>query len=118
MAQQMQGPETKRISIYGASDDLVEIRGPGVEDELDAANGNALLTVASESTGEAMHVVVRLEKTGCWTASPLQMDEEQPLPTWPMRIRQCPECSYAAELVLTVPADTTVAEAAQKDGDS
>lgn len=78
------------ITIYGASDDLVEVAGCEGADEfnsddwwgaLAAPDGSAMLIHASYDGGT---------DGSCWQIGVSQVNEESPLPGWPVTITQAP----------------------------
>ena len=110
------GPTPKgehMIVIYGASDDLVEVRGPGVDEEYsalgDATNNWHADLIAPD--GAQMRVHAAYERNGCWSvgASPLDEDEA-PFPDWPVTIRAYNasngESSYSVVLEVGAPEGT------------
>ena len=60
-----------KVSIYGASDDLVEIEGD-IEDEIDAAGRMPKLYIYSDHT---LQFVVQIKYVGCWIVTPI-LDEK------------------------------------------
>jgi hypothetical protein len=99
------------ITIYGASDDLVEVDGCEGADEFNADDWSADLIAPD---GDQMRVYVRYELTGCWSVGVGQADEGHQLPGWHVAISQAPAMSpgnpgYSAKLTINAPAGTRLA---------
>lgn len=75
------------ITIYGASDDLVEV---AVGDKSDEFNSDDWTAVLIDKTGARMRIYCRYERSGCWSVGVGQVDEEFQLPGWPVTITQAP----------------------------
>ena len=97
------------ITIYGASDDLVEVEGCEDADEFDVYGEGRLLWrgdfVAPGSHARQQMRVYGIYD-GCWHFSAGQVDESVPLPTWPLTIRQgtAPEhAEYTTVLAIDAP---------------
>jgi hypothetical protein len=97
------------ITIYGASDDLIEVAGCEGADEFDcsgsqrhAVNWHATLTAPD---GPAMRVMAWYGPGGCWLLGIGQAGEDKELPSWPVTITQGDgRTSSAYNVVLTVEA--------------
>ncbi|WP_141576074.1 hypothetical protein [Actinomadura sp. WMMA1423] len=79
------------ITIYGASDDLIEVAGCEGADEFNVYGSDAMGPVMWHGdliapSGAAMRVHVLYD--GCWHVAIGQVDESIPLPDWPTQIRQ------------------------------
>lgn len=84
------------ITIYGASDDLVEVDGAvgASPEEYNVYDSGKLMwradfiapDPADESPAERLRVHAIYD--GCWHFSVGQVDEVYPLPAWPLRIQQ------------------------------
>jgi|ERR1044071_5669060 hypothetical protein len=99
------------ITIYGASDDLVEVDGCEGADEFNADDWSADLIAPD---GGHMRVYCRFELTGCWSVGVGQPDEDYQLPGWPVTITQAPAMNpgnpgYSAKLTIDAPAGTRLA---------
>lgn len=110
----MEGNSVATITIYGASDDLVEIEIRGEYErkcfEADAYDrGRTVFLTVSDGTG--MRVYAEYSPTdlggGVWMIGVAQLGEDQPIPDWPMKFRTA-ENGYSPELVIKVPEDVTV----------
>jgi hypothetical protein len=88
-------------TFYGSSDDLVEVAGVSGADEF---NVNSDLTPAiTFNLGGQMRVHAFYD--GCWSFAVGQVDEDLPLPLWPLRIEQSPENNYSTQLTIECPDD-------------
>jgi hypothetical protein len=97
------------ITIYGASDDLVEVAGCDGADEFSADNWRGDL-VAPGGT-EQMRVSCWYDDDGCWQVGVGQTVEEVQLPPWPVTITQAPAMDpvnpgYSALLSIDAPEGT------------
>lgn len=102
------------ITIYGASDDLVEIEIQGEEGrgrfEADAYDrGKTMILTIPDGTG--MRVYAEYSPTdlggGVWMIGIAQLGEDQPIPDWPIRYLTA-ENGYSPTLVIETPKDVTV----------
>jgi hypothetical protein len=98
------------ITIYGASDDLIEVAGCDGAGEFDcfgsqqhALNWHATLTAPD---GSAMQVMAWYGPGGCWLLGIGQADENKEFPPWPVAITQGVDgdATSAYSVVLTVEA--------------
>lgn len=100
------------ITIYGASDDLVELTGCDAAEEFSAIGGDIVLVVGREeaSLGEnASGITVRMHygthaAGGVWEACVSPIDEDAPCP-WPVRIKIS---GYTASVEIDAPRSTPV----------
>lgn len=98
------------LTIYGASDDLVEVEGEFSEEfgayggwrgRVVAPNGDSLIVTAEfDKPGSTADWTLSVENTGTW-------------PDWPMHFAERPDREGDPALVLDVPAGTIVEEAAR-----
>lgn len=105
---------SKIVSVYGASDDLIEWDGCDGADEFNVYNpsfGEFLLESLAES--EVMVVIVEYTDLGSWSIAlaPWMTDDGEgvPMPSWPMSWAQptgCPD--YSAHLTIECPDDVTL----------
>jgi hypothetical protein len=100
---------TTTITIYGASDDLVEVQGCDGADEFnsDAWQGDL---IAPGGTGQ-MRVHCWYNDDGCWQVGVGQVIEDCQLPPWPISITQAPAMNpdnsgYSALLTIDAPDGT------------
>lgn len=96
------------VTIYGASDDLVEVAGCPNADEFNV-RGDWHGDLCHE-TG-TMRVYARYETDGVWSVGVSQVDEEHQLPGWPVTITQAPAMNpdnpgYSALLTIEAPDGT------------
>jgi hypothetical protein len=101
MLKRHKAPTMNRIEIYGASDDLIEIRIDGKDvDELnvyeDGPYMGSLRLVAKSDPESACLVHVIYD--GCWSFAVGRTDEGKPLPTWAFSVE--PEHDYSTRLVI------------------
>ena len=104
----------KKIWIYGASDDLIEIEGD-IEDEFNVESGVGTLLLYSPANNESVAVEVRYQKSGTWSVAPYSLDEDHQLPSWYMRIKQSTSCKYSTGLGITAPDDLTITFVSDKE---
>lgn len=99
-----------KISIYGASDDLVEVQGCEGADEFDTYNTNpspvAWRGDLRAPDGQAMRVEALYDDV--WRLAFGQVDEDTPLPEWPLTLRQHPEIPYSVLAVIDAPEGTAL----------
>lgn len=105
------------ITIYGASDDLVEVTGCEGADEFytqAARNGDVcwhgrLIAPANEDVTEQLSV--RAIFDGCWHLAAGQVDESLPFPPWPVTVRAPvppDESPHSAVLIIEAPEGTQI----------
>lgn len=92
------------LTIYGASDDLIEVEG-SIREEFNVYEGHAEIVVAS-SDG-AMRVVLDYGDNGCWSAGIRQIDEGARLP-WPVAFGRPEHCAYSVAVTIDCPADAQI----------
>lgn len=97
------------ITIYGASDDLVEVGGCGGPHEFNADRWQGDL-IAPGGT-EQMRVHCWYDDDGCWQVGVGQVIEDVQLPAWPVTITQAPAMNpdnpgYSALLSIDAPEGT------------
>ena len=96
------------ITIYGASDDLVEVAGCPNADEFNSDDWHGDLCSPGSGT---MRVYARYEPDGVWSVGVSQVDEDHQLPGWPVTITQQPAMNpdnhgYSALLTIEAPDGT------------
>lgn len=100
------------LTMYGASDDLIEAEGiPGC-DEFTADYNPDSLTMGSFVVGGKMRILAAYD--GCWMFAIGQVDEDVPLPDWPISISQHTDISYSTMITIEVPEGTTLVREATK----
>ncbi|MFV2172404.1 hypothetical protein ACFHW2_11520 [Actinomadura sp. LOL_016] len=105
------------IVIYGASDDLVQVEGCPGADEFNVYGDGPVMWRGDliAPGGDAMRVHVLLAD-GCWHIAIGQADESIPLPSWPFRIVNTPDCGYSVVALITAP-DGTRLDNVRTNGD-
>ena len=110
----LEAQENKNIvTIFGASDDLIEISGINGASEFNSyahpSDGySGVIHLTCQSTFEQMFVFCYYGKNGCWHFAPAIVDEGKPLPSWRMEYSYDPNIANAYSVILNieVPADT------------
>lgn len=96
------------VTIYGASDDLIEVEGCKGADEFSAyANDLAVWggdLIAPDGTQMRVYAIY----DGCWHFSVGQVEEDVRLPGWPVQILQH-ESGYSTLLRIEAPDGTRLA---------
>lgn len=97
------------ITIYGASDDLVEVGGCKGADEF-GVPGVEWSAELIAPDGSQMAVYARYEGNGCWSVGASQVDEDIPFAPWPVTIRAAQagadEPHYSAAMDIDAPEGT------------
>lgn len=102
------------ITIYGSSDDLVEVEIQGEDGQkgFEAGaydRGRTIFLTMPDGTG--MRVYAEYSPTdlggGVWMIGVAQLGEDQPIPDWPMKFRTA-ENGYSPALVIETPESVTV----------
>lgn len=101
----------KTMTMYGASDDLIEIGGVPGADEFYAEGLGDDLVQGSFILGGRMRIRVLYD--GCWSFAISQLDEGFPIPEWPIRITNH-ERGYSILLEIDVPDDVAIFREAVK----
>ena len=102
---------SREVVFYGASDDLFEIRGSvGDEpDEIGCFHVPVEVTITSVTEGELSVVgIYSPTKSGCWCIGIMPVDEDIPIPSWPVSIALNeirPGQGYSTELAIIIPDD-------------
>lgn len=96
------------ITIYGASDDLVEVDGCKGADEFSPDDKDTWHADLIGPDGAQMRVFARYERHGCWSVGASQVDEEVPFPSWPVKVRGAAgrEPRYSAVMEIDAPDGT------------
>jgi hypothetical protein len=99
------------ITIYGASDDLVEVAGCEGADEFNSDHWSADLVAPD---GAQMAVWCWYTRRGCWAAGVAQTDEDFQLPPWPISVTQAQAMNpdnngYSVLLSIDAPEGTKLA---------
>ena len=91
--------------FWGSSDDLIEIEGVKGGDEFNGLTKDEELIAGTFNLGGKIRV--RALYDGCWSFAVGQVDEDIPLPDWPIRIEQH-EKGYSTALIIECPDDVKV----------
>lgn len=95
------------VTVYGASDDLVEIEGINGADEFNC-DGKWVGVLEAPDGGTAL-LYVDYRDNGCWTVTIGRFEEEYALPAWPVVFTaNDKECKYSTYATITVPDGTTI----------
>lgn len=99
------------ITIYGASDDLIEVAGCKGADEFSPDAGDAWHADLIAPDGGQMRVYARYERNGAWSVAAAQADDDIPFPAWPVKVRAAAgrEPRYSAVLEIDAPEGTRLA---------
>jgi hypothetical protein len=98
------------ITIYGGSDDLVEVEGCEGADEFNSDRWQGDL-IGPDGTDQQMRVHCWYDDDGCWQVGVGQVIEDVQLPAWPITITQAPAMNpdnpgYSALLTIDAPDGT------------
>ena len=99
------------ITIYGASDDLVEVQGCEGADEFGVYNDRWQGDLVGPDATQQMRVHCWYDDGGCWQVGVGQTIEDCQLPAWPITITQQPHGregvpGYSARLAIDAPEGT------------
>ena len=102
----------RRLKFWGASDDLFECEGTvgGEPDEVGCFDSSTTVRI-KHTSGAGLHVTGLYAPdgcAGCWMIGITQLDEDMPLPIWPMHWHAPAGRGYSVMLTIDVPAGTTV----------
>lgn len=99
-----------KVTIFGASDDLIEIDGIDGADEFNDTSGH-WRGILEAPNGETALVYVDLRRGGTWTVALGQFEEDYALPAWPQRYETDFDLSaYSVKATIEVPDGTTIRE--------
>lgn len=101
-----------KLTVYGASDDLVELDGIDGADEFSIGNKDSWTGVLVAPNGETALLYVDYRRNGCWTTALGLYEEDYSLPDWPVTITVDAKngSSYSTYMTVEVPDGTTVKE--------
>lgn len=102
---------SKTLQFYGASDDLFEVEG-AIREEIGCFDKPGVYHLKA-SEGELLVVALYLD-SGCWSIGLSQVDENVPVPTWPVSYGMH-ESGYSVLLTMEVPDDTQLVLAEEED---
>lgn len=97
----------KTFEFYGHSDDLLVCTGPGYAEEVGCYQVPGVYRVASPGGASGLFVVGHYAPTGagCWSVGVSPLDEDVPIPDWPIRISAR---GYTTVLQVDLPDDACV----------
>ncbi|MBM4575560.1 hypothetical protein GS415_03945 [Rhodococcus hoagii] len=95
------------VTIYGASDDLVEFDG-AIREEFDACSGWAGELVAPD--GDSLIVSAAFGVPGARADWTLSVENTDTYPSWPIRFTERPGYEGDPAIVIDVPEGTVVAQ--------
>lgn len=104
----------KTVTIYGASDDLVEVEGEiaGADEfnPLDLLSDGKpwVATLVSESSSAGLVVVVAYVATGTWAVGVAPLEDVTFPAEWVVSLTRHDDPDYSCRLVLQVPDDTVL----------
>lgn len=105
----------RKLTFYGSSDDLFEIRGTTRQEPCEAASLDGPAVAKIEAREGCVCVVAVYAPKGsgapCWALGLMPVAEDVPIPPWPVTFRLHeirPGGGYSAELTVTVPDDAVV----------
>ena len=102
----------RRITIYGSSDDLIEVEGT-VKPEPDEFSPNmdksGVIKIAHPEDGGMLVFVDYAPQNimACWMIGIAQVDEDKPIPEWPMRWGTH-ERGYSIQFEVDIPDGTVI----------
>ncbi len=100
----------EKVTIFGASDDLIEIDGILGADEFSKPRG-AWTGILEAPNGETALVYVDYRRGGTWTVALGQYEEDYALPEWPQHYETDFDLStYSVKATIEVPDGTTIRE--------
>lgn len=95
---------SKTLQFYGASDDCFEITG-AIREEIYCISKPGVYHLKS-TEGELLVVALYgIGNKGCWSIGLCQVDEDVPVPTWPVTYTMH-ERGYSVLMTMEVPDDT------------
>jgi hypothetical protein len=108
--------------MYGYSDDLVESEGIEGCDEFNAYSSSDIVARFHVISAEGqLEVNAIYGKNGCWGFAVLQVDEDVPLPTWPIFVTQATNSlnengpQYSTLLEINCPDDAKLVRVDKED---
>lgn len=102
-------PTIGSITIYGASDDLVEVEG-AVRDEYDLGNGGSTRVRLTAPDGQSLDVVAEYGggPAGTLLEWTLAVAVVRSYPSWPVRFHERPDREGDPAVTIDAPAGTLV----------
>jgi len=102
------------LTVYGSSDDLIEIGGVEGADEFNEVNGH-WSGVIEAPNGDTAILYVDCRSNGCWTAALGLYEEDYLLPDWPVTVTAGEMNTYSTFTTITVPDGTKITEIHRSD---
>lgn len=99
------------LTVFGASDDLVEVSGIDGADEFSAPGNSRWTGVLEAPNGETALLYVDYRKNGTWTAALGLFEEGYKLPSWPVKVETNELNDYSTFTTITVPDGTKITDA-------
>ncbi len=103
---------SRKVCVYGASDDLVEIEDASGEltEEYSSYDKPFQAILSESATAYKASLRVSYESAGVWAVALFQVDEDTPFPNhWLPRLEHDPTlCLHSTVLVLELPAGVTL----------
>lgn len=97
------------LTVYGASDDLVEIDGIEGADEFSVPSDGHWSGVLTAPNGDTAILYVDYRDNGTWTVALGQWEEEYDLPEWAVKITVNKDlCRYSTYAEIVVPDGTKI----------
>jgi hypothetical protein len=99
----------KPLRFEGHSDDTFGEYGRVNEDYDNCASGKPIVFKVTAPDGDGLHVVGQyaVGAVGCWSVGVQPLDEDTPIPTWPMRFVLA-ERGYSPALIIEAPDHVTI----------
>lgn len=95
----------KTLTIYGSSDDLIEMDGIRGATEFCICSDDDI--IGSFQVGGKIRIHAIYDNNGCWCFAIGKVDEGVPLPDWPIRITNAKN-DYSTYVEIDVPDDVSL----------
>jgi len=99
--------ETVEVTIYGASDDLVEVEGK-IQGAGEYDAGGGWVGALTDPDGESLVIRVEYSKPGARAEWTIAVENTESYPGWPIRFTERPGYEGDPALVVVVPAGTVL----------
>jgi hypothetical protein len=107
---------SKTVTIYGASDDLLEVDGDIAGADEYGAYGGPVEGVLTAPDGDSLIIRAEFSKAGAPADWTLSVENTDTYPAWPIRFGERPDREGDPALIIEVP-DGTVFKFDQEDED-
>lgn len=96
-------PDTSvsKLTIYGASDDLIELEG-AIDDEYSIGSADDWEAIITADDKE-IRVFAAYLSCGVWAVSAAPVEDGVPMPDWNIRLENAPDNDYSSALVMDLP---------------